>query len=34
MENMRDLDDEEEDKSSVSRKPPDLSNTLGASDTR
>ncbi|XP_033937638.1 protein NLRC3-like isoform X2 [Pseudochaenichthys georgianus] len=35
METMRDLDDEEEeDTTSVSRKPPDLSKTLGASDTR
>ncbi|KAI4802168.1 hypothetical protein KUCAC02_020022 [Chaenocephalus aceratus] len=34
METMRDLDDEEEDTSSVSRKPPDLSNTLGPSDTK
>ncbi|KAI4791397.1 hypothetical protein KUCAC02_034031, partial [Chaenocephalus aceratus] len=33
METMRDLDDEE-DTTSVSRKPPDLSKTLGASDTR
>ncbi|XP_034084722.1 protein NLRC3-like isoform X5 [Gymnodraco acuticeps] len=34
METMRDLDDEEEDTTSVSRKPPDLSKTLGASATR
>ncbi|KAK5928467.1 hypothetical protein CgunFtcFv8_013527 [Champsocephalus gunnari] len=36
METMRDLDEEEEeeDTSSVSRKPPDLSNTLGPSDTK
>nr|XP_033932266.1 NACHT, LRR and PYD domains-containing protein 12-like isoform X4 [Pseudochaenichthys georgianus] len=34
METMRDLDDEEEDTYSVSRKPPDLSNTLGPSDTK
>ncbi|KAK5879747.1 hypothetical protein CesoFtcFv8_022840 [Champsocephalus esox] len=34
METMRDLDEEEEDTPSVSRKPPDLSNTLGPSDTK